>query len=900
MEEYSRGSEWRKWDLHIHTPLSIYQRFGGDDQFGNYLAALEKLPPEVKVIGVNDYYFIDGYEKVIKHKLKGNLKNIEKIFPVIEFRIDTFGSSDQNNLQKVNLHIVFDLDESKIDSEIKMVRDEFLTKIQIKNGDKEKHLGQGKTAFIDLAGDLDTGFNNIIPSTVQVLSECASPKWRNKVFVLLGYIEWNNLDKNNQIKPIKAELARKIDAFFTAGNSEHRNKETIIRQFTSNAPLLHSGDVHDFDKLGKNYLCNTWIKSDPTFEGLRQIAYEPDERVRLQATVPERKVSYEVIESIRIGHSDFPGSRIPLNQNLTTIIGGRSSGKSVLLGTIAKKVRPELKVKPSEEYNSYIASICEVSTLAWADGTEQETHDIDFFPQSYINDLAFHREKLDEIILDSVIKRKSEKKEALDLFRAFTIEQKSRINQETANYYSTLARLSDLDKESIEVGDKKSINLEIKKHEQELTTIKSKMTSKISLEDEELYRANLEKQKALNIALEQHERNLAILNALENMQVFRAFIPELPSFDPDFRMRIDGIVETVRRKAEGSLQDELKMIASSMQQEITVARSEVETLRQDSVYKACLEFFSQNTSYAETEKLLKAQQAKSVKLEQLQKEKDGLATKCTQLEMSILKLNEEYYDKANDLLAVLHHVLGDIQIVADVQFNSEHFAEVMGGRFNQKASWVHDLVAYEFESIANHREFMKGLLDHLVKNEIPIKGGSSTQQAIVDLFSESFLLISYDVNFQNDRLSLMSEGKKAFVILRILLEFSERKCPILIDQPEDDLDNRAIYDDLVMYLRQKKKDRQIILVTHSPNIVVGADAEQVIVANQHGTKTPNLNSVKFEYFSGSLENSKANTSAPSILSSQGIKQHVCDILEGGDKAFKIRERKYNLKRSSET
>jgi len=51
----------------------------------------------------------------------------------------------------------------------------------------------------------------------------------------------------------------------------------------------------------------------------------------------------------------------------------------------------------------------------------------------------------------------------------------------------------------------------------------------------------------------------------------------------------------------------------------------------------------------------------------------------------------------------------------------------------------------------------------------------------------------------------MSDGKKAFVILKLLLEFSHKECPILIDQPEDSLDNRAIYNELVAYLKQKRK-----------------------------------------------------------------------------------------------
>ena len=91
----------------------------------------------------------------------------------------------------------------------------------------------------------------------------------------------------------------------------------------------------------------------------------------------------------------------------------------------------------------------------------------------------------------------------------------------------------------------------------------------------------------------------------------------------------------------------------------------------------------------------------------------------------------------------------------------------------------------------------------------------------------------------------MSDGKKAFVILRMLLDFNDDQYPILIDQPEDDLDNRAIYNDLVNYIRKKKGERQIILVTHNPNIVVASDAEEVIVANQHGVHNENVDAVKF-------------------------------------------------------
>ena len=105
-----------------------------------------------------------------------------------------------------------------------------------------------------------------------------------------------------------------------------------------------------------------------------------------------------------------------------------------------------------------------------------------------------------------------------------------------------------------------------------------------------------------------------------------------------------------------------------------------------------------------------------------------------------------------------------------------------------------------------------------------------------------------------------------------------------------------IYDKNI--IKEKKKERQIIIVTHNANIVLGADAEEVIIANQDGQKTKNKDR-KFEYRSGSLENcdpikNSAGEIEKGILNSQGIQNHICDILEGGKQAFSERRNKYRI------
>ena len=144
----------------------------------------------------------------------------------------------------------------------------------------------------------------------------------------------------------------------------------------------------------------------------------------------------------------------------------------------------------------------------------------------------------------------------------------------------------------------------------------------------------------------------------------------------------------------------------------------------------------------------------------------------------------------------------------------------------------------------------------------------------------------------------MSPGKKAIILLKLLISLAESNCPILIDQPEDDLDNRSIYNDLASFIREKKSKRQIIIVTHNANIVLGCDAEEVIVANQKGINSPN-NQFRFEYRSGAIENNtpildENGRQISGMLNSKGIQQHICEILEGGQEAFIKRQQKYSL------
>ena len=188
-------------------------------------------------------------------------------------------------------------------------------------------------------------------------------------------------------------------------------------------------------------------------------------------------------------------------------------------------------------------------------------------------------------------------------------------------------------------------------------------------------------------------------------------------------------------------------------------------------------------------------------------------------------------------------------------------------------------------------EELKNLYLLLEKEEIKLKKGYNKKDVLKTLTKNPFIL-KYDITENGININNMSEGNKSFVLLELIIQLGNNEFPILIDQPEDDLDNRSVYEGLVKFLKNKKKERQIIVATHNANIVVGADAENIIVANQNGVGTENYNKRQFDYKNGALENQTKDSNG--ILGKRTIQEHICEILEGGKQAFERRKRKYKF------
>lgn len=200
----------------------------------------------------------------------------------------------------------------------------------------------------------------------------------------------------------------------------------------------------------------------------------------------------------------------------------------------------------------------------------------------------------------------------------------------------------------------------------------------------------------------------------------------------------------------------------------------------------------------------------------------------------------------------------------------------------------------EVETVINN---LKTVFEAIVESGTFKIKDSIDKKISIKILLDDYFFDNWDVEYNGDNLGEMSAGKASFVILMLIVGLSESRAPILIDQPEDNLDNRSISKEMVEFLKERKIERQIILVTHNPNIVVNADAENIIVANQKGQNDRETTSpYQFDYVNGALENTFQKLGETDLLKSMGVREHIADIVEGGEDAFLKREKKYNFKK----
>lgn len=899
MGAFERGSEWGKWDLHIHTPLTKlnnnYHIGGEQDIWGCFCEKIEQS--DVSAFGVTDYFSVTNYLLFIDKFREKYPSSKKEFFPNIEFRLDSKNSRDEH----IQLHVIFNNNKNVLDK-----ISNFLTRLKLVSTD-DSTLTNKYCTDEDLK---NVGFDKAMVKLDDLIEKLKNDFPNNEyliVGVANGYGTLRPRVNDGRGSEYAKELDKVFDCFF--GNSS--NTDFFLNNVSGREqyglppkPILNGCDAHSFDdldnKLGKEYSRKnykgksveysevTWIKADLTFEGLKQILCEPKDRVKIQANKPEEKSGYHVIKSIKID-AEICKQTVLLNSNLNTIIGGRSTGKSTLLLLIAHRVNPNIP-----GIKQFITGIPQESIkITWQDDEEDKDRDIEFFPQSHMYEIARDKGKKNELIREIV--EEKDNKNLIRNYEKFCNNNKSILQTNIDDLFKLQNDLSGLTTTLKEKGDESGLKKEIESLQNRIKdSHKGDSFSEEELNKFEELRKEILQLEQLQQKLEKDKNEIA---ALKNEDFFDA------SFGYKFNQlselnskAIQEIFDSVKQQAIKQWQDKLSAKLKEIDDLLQKHKNDIKNKKESAIFKKGKNHLEQNKQYKELNDRLSIENKKLAEITSHQKQIDKVNEQKKTLFDQAIENHIAYTTKIDELIHDFSLVHDDIKIKIEKTYRHDKCKELLKDFINlqrhDRQSFVNN---WGDGYTTNTQSKIEEFLHQALENKIELKSQKDIKDLTKGLLTENWFSISYELTYQNDTFEKMSDGKKAFVILKLLLEFSEKECPILIDQPEDSLDNRAIYNELVTYIKQKKKNRQIILVTHNANIVVNADAEEVIVANQHGEDSKNKDDIQFQYISGSLENTKAkNHQSQCILQSQGIREHVCEILEGGTEAFKKRENKYGI------
>lgn len=480
---FPRGAEWRKWDLHVHVPGTQlndgYKVTNRENTVDKYCQVLHES--DVAVFGLTDYFSLSQCFQVKKryHELYPDCFKL--LLVNLELRLDVAVNREG---QAVNLHLVFSPDVSEADAT------KFLTHLKT-SGTK----GATRTAVTcdDLESREDyekasVDWKAIDDAIRDTFGEYAiRPEQRQRYLLVIASAKGDGIRaggagiaRKNQIQD---EIDKRCDAIFANASSRewylhtdrYETDETSVPK-----PVFDGSDAHSFADLetslgqhvtdeGRNRSI-TWIKADPTYEGLLQTLVEPADRVAIQPTEPDSKEPYRVISAVRFsGIKDFP-EEISFNKNLSSIIGSRSSGKSALLAHVAHAVDASETIKsqmnatgnqdwrqmgPAAGYTWEDVSDAGC-VVEWASGSETNGRVI-YIPQNALYSLSERPEEITQKISPALFREYPSLKSEFDNMSQKVERQNSKIDSDIKLWFEYNSQITEKRRAVGDLGDKAAI-----------------------------------------------------------------------------------------------------------------------------------------------------------------------------------------------------------------------------------------------------------------------------------------------------------------------------------------------------------------------------------------------------------------------------------------------------------
>ncbi|CAN3702736.1 hypothetical protein MMX123_02766 [Microbacterium sp. MM2322] len=929
MKRYEAGSEWRKWDLHVHLPgtkLSDgYKKKDGKVDWPRFADALENS--DVNVIGITDYFSAAAIFDFI-HFFRARFQNSEKVLLAnVELRLN---EAVNENGDLVHFHVIFrdDVDEAAVAEFLGALQTQITTA-----GGKKLNCGnlstpvQYKTATVS-RDDLHQAFVHAFGTKADETDHLIylAPANNDGIRAMKG---------NRRKSALADEIDKTAHAFFgNSGNRDYFLQRDRYEDKTHRAPAkpVFSGcDAHNFEDLeawlGKDVDVNgtrqevTWIKADPTFAGLQQTLIEPAERVWIQPTRPDEKEPYKVIRSVRFtGSKDFP-AKITLNGNLNAIIGSRSSGKSALLAHIAHAIDPaytisqqvmashlkESEVGPAagKTWRSVASTTCEVE---WSDSSASSGSVI-YVPQNWLYEISDNPAEVTAKI-EPALRAKYE-----PFFReherlvAAVVSTNNSIGRSVDRWFAQSNKADQVGEEIKRVGEKTAIE----KARDDLKAEIDRVRKDYALSEEDL-----ERYQEVIAAIADNTDRIKAIDREETV-----LDPYVTSSGGDFmatpatvQVSIettptqDELPKPLRSAVAGLVQGAAQTLTVELEKAVVAYRTAIERERA-TLERERTELTTDNQTLIEKHEANKkldglvkrhGEQVEALKLiADLEVKRQDLLTEAATAEGRIVSLLHTRSQTISDLA---QNFTREVRELDDLIFGLE--MEIPPKRVtalsepfrkNESGTYVTREGDETFVDIAKAQADPHGFLTDVRSGKQRLNAGYDRLHTVKHVLQAS-PEIRFTAELEDDviggfRKSTMTPGKQALFALTLILNEAQDTWPLLIDQPEDDLDSRSIYAAIVPYLQKRKRERQIILVTHNANLVVGADAEEVVVANRHGDDSKNRDRRTFDYLTGSLEHT-ATTNSQFALERMGIREHTCEILDGGEEAFHKRAEKYKL------
>ncbi len=852
-EDQNKGSSWYKWDLHVHTPYTNLNKAYrcSEEEF------IQKLcDSQIDCIGLTNYFKFNEKEFELKEKIE---KRGIKVFYNLEVRLDY---QNNNKDQCLDFHIIFS-DEVSSDGIKK-----FLLNMKANVCGIEKKLA-------DLEKD---DFDKAVVNFDQLL-ECLEEESLNlRGKYLLGFLSRGH-GSSRSSSNYKKIFDKSHFLIHSSNNQENLKKD---REFwlECNKPLIQSSDAHEEDSIGEKY---TWIKAEKTFEGLKQIIYEPETRVSIDKEKPQDPLykidcvglCFDGEIKITNEKGDTPFCYAGFNEtlffspNFTCVIGGRGSGKSTLLQLIASKLYDKNLVKGLKHES--IQKCIEI---------QPDTVDsVEYLAQNEVEEFATNVSKFTEAIFNRIDSKLSGKLKELEKQITKSIEK----FDEQIAYWQEKTKLEEQLKES-------------KKIRKKYQSIIDAFTDKDYLDKRDKLQA---KRKALIDLKQSKEGFLTFIKELKRIVNFESKenMEEKNSYDKVYNQlkqdickkleEIDADIKNGRFKSDEENIEKLELEHQTLLQEIG------EFLKEKGVSDESIgDVRNANYHLANIKK----------NIDDLKHEIKEIANKIENFSYEDMDKNiEEFKNQINKELSKINSAFEEISknhkevkpITIEYRLNEDIFEEVFedfdklvdkGFNAQRHQSKIKEyLKEIELKNVTGmqHAEFIEELYNSIDNKK------AAFYETLKDIFDREIhfqiyriLILKhlrnvekykiFKVRYDKRALNETSFGQKCTAVLVVLLSLGNN--PIIIDEPEAHLDSALIANYLVALIKKQKQKRQIIFATHNANFVLNADAELIIQLKNENNK------IVAQSF---------------MIESDAYKEDLLK-LEGGEKAFKDRERKYGI------